>query len=575
MIKKQTFSYNIKTLFIFSLFGFLTSCGSSGGGDSVDKVQTIQTGQFIDGPVSGLYYETQTQRGITSLNGEFEYIEGEDVIFYLGDLAFPSVRAIPVITPLNYVPSAADASNPSVVNIARVLQSLDMDMDHGNGIQLPSSLSENITARNTEALIFNVDVDEFESLPQVNTLLQNNNISQLVSASVAAENFQQTIDAIKAELIENAANEVALDPAQRCFDRNGIEVDSPFPCVPGSGGRAVGDIVVSSVISTAYVSPGDRDDSLVTRNGYYYNLNYLADLFEDEYDVRDFAAEINVGIINFVTTDNNSESLNGIWKYTELYFDGDFIGALPYVNPDRFYTNGEFTGPLFYSNNDSLQKVRDRCGLPNNTKQIIVSPGTYSYNAAAYSVSGLCLRLFTNTDPDNPFARCPLLSEVETPVFNWAGQVTVEAGQCIVVNAIGSTGAGDGGPTDGGTTEEESLIYNEIFPQSGTYREPNFFTGGFDWSVFDANSRTDYIDATPSDGVNCLTKYLTTVYSYSVGDDGYGVVTETTYDEYSGNGSVSSYSDSIDYFADFFREFYISGDRYALTLEQLPPICPL
>lgn len=196
---------SFRLLFFVSLLFGAVGCE----GDKGAPVQEVQVGQFIDGPVSGLYFETATQSGVTGSNGEFNYVKGELITFYLGGLAFPPISATTVITPISYVPSAANASNPHVVNIIRVLQSLDMDLDHGNGIQLPPSLSENIVTSSAESLVFNVEVDEFEKSPQVTTLLQINNITLLTNAEVAIANFQQILDDFIAELLDNAANEPA------------------------------------------------------------------------------------------------------------------------------------------------------------------------------------------------------------------------------------------------------------------------------------------------------------------------------------------------------------------------------
>jgi hypothetical protein len=130
-----------KTLFVFALIALLSLTGSdcsivisSGGGTSDrDKHKDpeagigIQSGQFIDAPVAGIRYVSGALTGTTGNRGEFRYPAGEAVRFFIGDIALGTpVRGKAIITPLDLVPDGT-LDTPAVINIARLLQSLDSD----------------------------------------------------------------------------------------------------------------------------------------------------------------------------------------------------------------------------------------------------------------------------------------------------------------------------------------------------------------------------------------------------------------------------------------------------------------
>lgn len=108
---------------------FRASSGSSSReGDeeqSSNLVVIIRSGQLIDGPVQGVRYVSGSVTGITGSEGEFQYEAGNSVGFFIGDIALGEVsEGKAVITPLDLVPGGT-LDTPAVINIARLLQSLD------------------------------------------------------------------------------------------------------------------------------------------------------------------------------------------------------------------------------------------------------------------------------------------------------------------------------------------------------------------------------------------------------------------------------------------------------------------
>ncbi|MCB1755698.1 MAG: pentapeptide repeat-containing protein, partial [Gammaproteobacteria bacterium] len=148
-----------------------------------------KTGKFIDSPVIGLDYKTETLEGRTNIGGEFQYEEGESVVFSIGDIAFPSTSAQAIVTPLNI----ADSKNPenrTVVNILRLLQTLDNDQDPDNGIEIEQAVHE--AAVGVE---LDLDSEDFAGDEATTAFLQAvfGSDSQLVDADEAVAHFIETM----------------------------------------------------------------------------------------------------------------------------------------------------------------------------------------------------------------------------------------------------------------------------------------------------------------------------------------------------------------------------------------------
>lgn len=435
----------------------LAACGGRSSSEEGDETpvmaeeEVVQTGRFIDGPVSGLYYETDTQKGTTSGDGEFSYILGENIVFYIGGFKLPPIAAIPVITPLDYVPEASGANNLHVVNLIRLLQSLDVDLDHNNGVQLPLVLGENIDTNAAEALIFNIEINQFENSGQVEQLLIANNATSLIDESIAILAFQNVIDQLLADVLAQAENDSVSQVGVGCADDGNIV--SPYPCIPGTGGFELGDLSIKTFLSVGagIPSPGGRNDFIWADNNYHGNVHSLSDIYDDTYIVNDFARDLEVGIINFVTTDRNPDSHpifgDGSWNYTELNFDGGYVGSLPYAQQE------------------DVSEVRDRCGLPNDTRQIIVPPGIYQYDAKAYK-DFWCLRLGLHCSDES-------IEDVQNPVWSWTGQVEVSAGECVVVNAFGNVVDNSSPETPGDWKLEISFEFSQYTSFEVEVRTPS------------------------------------------------------------------------------------------------------
>jgi len=126
----------------------------------------LQTGRFVDSAVSGLQYETATQSGVTDADGSFSYQTGESITFSIGGISLPA----------------------RVMNLARLLQTLDTDGDPINGITISD-------AANASAAGLNVDFSSNQFDSQVVNLVANSGSSTtaLVNGIEALDHLQEPL----------------------------------------------------------------------------------------------------------------------------------------------------------------------------------------------------------------------------------------------------------------------------------------------------------------------------------------------------------------------------------------------
>jgi len=175
----------------------LTACGGGSSPETVtDKMNNetppvsaspTHTGIFLDTAVAGLNYETLSQQGKTNVDGEFIFQLDEEIIFSIGDIVLPSVKAGNYITPLEIF-ATEEVTQLEVVNLLRLLQSLDVDGDTSNNIQISDTSHQLATG-----LIVDFSASNFEQ--QVADLVANNGAinTQLISVDMAVDHFQQTL----------------------------------------------------------------------------------------------------------------------------------------------------------------------------------------------------------------------------------------------------------------------------------------------------------------------------------------------------------------------------------------------
>ncbi len=162
---------------------------------------TTYTGIFLDSAVAGLNYKTASQSGKTNELGEFSFQEGETIIFSIGGIELPDTVAALYLTPLSLY-QTQDINQIEVVNLLRLLQSLDSDGDTSNGIEITETVHQLASSLNID-----FSANDFEQ--QVTELLsQNGAVNQtLISAEIAIEHFQVTLNDISNTNLKSCTTE--------------------------------------------------------------------------------------------------------------------------------------------------------------------------------------------------------------------------------------------------------------------------------------------------------------------------------------------------------------------------------
>jgi hypothetical protein len=348
----------------------LVACG--GGGSGSDTSNTSLTGTFIDNFVSGINYQTDTLSGTTNSTGEFQYLAGESVIFSIGDINLPSVPAGTTITPTDMV-SNGTTTNSTVLNIARLLQSLDEDGNPSNGIQIST------TAHTAATGITNIDFSSanFESNAEIINLVANSGSvnTTLVSAEAAAAHLQATISSISiagswsADLAGNHVlftfladgtylhtEDGSTDPNGQdgmergtyTWDRNSGSFSSSCPAVDTNGEYGLSHQSGQSCTGTSTTIRVNGDTLTIDSNGSPFQLSRV---FNINNSIVGSWHTNSAGYDTFITFDQNGNythaedgntdpnGMNGMERgtYTWNQNTGDFNSSCPPVD-----TNGQW-----------------------------------------------------------------------------------------------------------------------------------------------------------------------------------------------------------------------------------------
>lgn len=209
---------DINKYLIIPLFCFLSSCGGSSSTDTSENNQVSTDvvpnafGRLIDSEVIGLKYKSGEYEGLTDENGEFGYILGEQIQFFVGDIAIGyQVEPKDILTPYEL------ANNNSFValNIARFLQSLDDDSILNNGIQIIES-SHNLAKNQMLDFLSNQWEEPIDNNSEINQLVYlftsetANGPRFLVSPADAYYHYSSTLDAMMDDIKRNIENEIDL-----------------------------------------------------------------------------------------------------------------------------------------------------------------------------------------------------------------------------------------------------------------------------------------------------------------------------------------------------------------------------
>jgi para-nitrobenzyl esterase len=124
----------------------LTGCGGSSSSDP-DPAPVSRTGTFGSTAVSGLHYQSgDAATRTTDERGRFLYTGNQKVLFSIGDLSLGEAPGAENVTVLGISGGAASTNEPDVTNKLILLQTLDVDGDLNNGIQLTEQIQDAVSA---------------------------------------------------------------------------------------------------------------------------------------------------------------------------------------------------------------------------------------------------------------------------------------------------------------------------------------------------------------------------------------------------------------------------------------------
>jgi len=162
----------------------ITSTDAAGNQSETQLLNILEinhSGFLIDSALEGVKYTSGQYNGYTDKNGLFKYQHNQAVTFYLGDentgipLGSANVKADPYaarnIISIFDLAGSQDENNPQVINMGRLLQSLDSDNDVSNGILIDQRTKESIALLGLKNRInFDVSTELFAANPDIATL---------------------------------------------------------------------------------------------------------------------------------------------------------------------------------------------------------------------------------------------------------------------------------------------------------------------------------------------------------------------------------------------------------------------
>ena len=171
-------------------------------------------GNFVGPPARGIAYESGSLSGLTGQNGEFRYEEGGTVRFFIGDIRLGGeVKGSDLLSPIDLVDNGSE-DHPAVINIARLLQSLDATSGD-SVITIPGSVVKEAVVTN-EALfssIQSLDFDDDQSFVNAASALvavlarDYPFTATLVDAVTAREQMLDSIEAWKTQRAATAGGD--------------------------------------------------------------------------------------------------------------------------------------------------------------------------------------------------------------------------------------------------------------------------------------------------------------------------------------------------------------------------------
>jgi hypothetical protein len=178
----------LRSFLAFTAIAIIAGCGGGNGGGANETSPNYLSGTLLDSPVGGIGFKTSSISGLTTATGQFKYLAGETITFFVGNIELPPVLGKAILTPLE-IGQSTDITNNVVTNILVFLQSIDSDGNPSNGITVPANLgSQPITQLN-----FSLPTPTFLTVPALAALSIAASGAVPVVPSDAQAHFESTV----------------------------------------------------------------------------------------------------------------------------------------------------------------------------------------------------------------------------------------------------------------------------------------------------------------------------------------------------------------------------------------------
>lgn len=202
--------YYLSFFLIISISAFcFTGCSRGGGTWVAQTPSNAQSGAFIDSPVEGMQYSTQSWSGYTESSGIFYYQKGETIKFYIGGIYFGKMSATGIMTPLTMEGlDTLTSEDTAVINMSRILLTLDEDRNPGNGITITKQLCNDLAGVNLDLTDPTLDLDTDPNVTKMLEIMTGSDVTAedqndlLVSSEDAQIHLENTVNSITAEAEE-------------------------------------------------------------------------------------------------------------------------------------------------------------------------------------------------------------------------------------------------------------------------------------------------------------------------------------------------------------------------------------
>jgi len=416
---KNLFAQKIKKnkticfFFLLSLIWIQYGCSNNNSG-SVNE--NLQTGTFIDSPVEGLKYETPSFSGFTDKNGQFLFRDGENVSFYIGGVFLGTAESNQTITPIDLTRSTIKNRHNMIINICRLIQSIDDDGIIEDGIKISDNVTSKLNEFNSQ-VDFTLESDAFSnevSVKEIFGILNSDEHSspnrhyQLISNDQAKNHFIETLEQRNlTELI----GLISTPEANPTLNLLGVWPSGHSDAIATDGERALAFIGIGAGIAVLDI----HDSESITKLSQISISDIVQDLFYDSEKL--YVAGGRIGGFYIIDVSNPQYPIEILQYETSGTVSGVFIR-----DNFSFIADGYDGGLriLDISRLDSPVEI-SHYETPGMAGKIYVS-GSYVFLAVGH----MGLKVFDISNPATP----QLVGENDI----WADHVFVQGGNAYVAS---------------------------------------------------------------------------------------------------------------------------------------------